>query len=146
PAELFFPGVRVRRGSNVLAFGKLHVSPAALAFANLVERHRLEPGTEALPGIVVKLRDLLDQDREDLLDQVAGVRLLQTEPPRPGKNDRSVQADETRPGVRIVALLQALHKADRGRFHGQSEQPWVTPDQVLPVCGITHGFLPVYQQ
>ena len=100
-------GVRVGRGG-----------PAAPRFLPLVQRHHAQPAAKAALAVVVELRQLSQQDGENVLDQVGGILLLQAGAPRPVVDKRGIELHEPRPGAGLAGRAQALQQTRRGRVHG----------------------------
>jgi hypothetical protein len=73
-------------------------------------------------AIVIELGQLPHQDHEDVLYQVVGVGVAQTEAPGPVVEQGGVEVDEALPGLLFGRLSQALQQAGRRGVHARSSR------------------------
>ncbi len=78
---------------GVVAFQRRREAP--LLLAPFVKRDGAQPGAEAPPAVVMKLRHLADEKDEHFLHQIGGVLARQADAPRPMEEKRRVQPNET---------------------------------------------------
>ena len=110
---------------------------AATDLAPLVHQDGAQPVAKALVPVVGELRQLADEQGEDFLNEVGGVRLLQADAPRPVEEQRRIEIDEAPPrlaGRRADAAVPADSAAScawQGRSDAQDHRPHRPGDGII---------------
>ena len=99
--------------------------PAPLLLRYLLQQDGPEPGPEAGEAFRREPRQLVKEEQEHVLDQIAGIGLGDAEPVGPGKEQRRIELHEALPGLRSLpwaGSLQPLQQAPRA---------WVAPSDAV---------------
>jgi hypothetical protein len=96
------------------------IVPLFAGVAPAIERDAAQPAAKAFPAVVGEGGQDFDQRGENVLHEIGGVGILQTDAPAPGVDQRRVQRDETAPGFRVKRLAQPFQQAGGRGGHPRS--------------------------
>ena len=73
-----------------------------------IDRYRSQPTTQRLCRVILELGQLLKNPRQNILHQVRSIRLIQSNPARPIKDQGRIERDKPLPRLFIWPIRKIL--------------------------------------